>query len=176
MDNNRQNIFKKIFDNLEVILEQAKTINNYEGTIPKIELDIIMSYVREVYEELNSLDKIINNASLKTQAITNKPKVEELTEPNKEPITTEVIETPSINIRFDAPKVTLSHKTPEKINISEEVSSEKAKEENLSELKLQEKTPKKQIVKESSLDLFGTPSIADKFKDETPSLNDLLIK
>lgn len=182
MDNNRKIIFKKILDNLEVISEQANTISNYEGNIPKIELDIIMSYVRDVYDELHSLDKINNSASAihTTKILINKPVDEEIAvvekEPTKEISTNEGIEPSGINIRFEAPKVSFSNITPVKENITEEIFIENKKEENFAEIKPQEKVVKKPIVKESSLDLFGTPSIADKFKDEKPSLNDLLVK
>ena len=53
----------QIINLLENITEQAETILSYEQHIPKIELDIISSNIRNLYENIYFLTKL-NNASL----------------------------------------------------------------------------------------------------------------
>ncbi len=64
-------IKEQIIQTLEAIIEQTETINNYESKIPQIELDIIMSNVRKLYENLNRLDKI----NQKQETVFNKKKL-----------------------------------------------------------------------------------------------------
>jgi hypothetical protein len=55
------NIIKEEIDILiDTIREQHNIVKEYKGRIPQIELDIVMSNVRDLYEYLNELNKINN--------------------------------------------------------------------------------------------------------------------
>lgn len=51
-------IIKQISDSLETIQEQNTLVLNYEGQVPQIELDILMSNVKKYYEQLTFLNKL----------------------------------------------------------------------------------------------------------------------
>lgn len=53
----REIVRQEIAQLLETITEQVETINSHEKKIPQIELDIILSNVRDLYEELIALNK-----------------------------------------------------------------------------------------------------------------------
>ena len=54
----KNNIKKEIFQIIDNVAEQHKTIDSYETQIPQIELDIIMSNIRKLYESYTNLIKI----------------------------------------------------------------------------------------------------------------------
>jgi len=51
-------VFNDINDLIGMIREQSQIIQSYEGKIPQIELDIIMSNLRRLYEDFYELNKI----------------------------------------------------------------------------------------------------------------------
>jgi len=53
----KEKIITAISQQLEDITEQFEIIREYEGKIPKIELDLLLSNIRNVYESLLVLDK-----------------------------------------------------------------------------------------------------------------------
>lgn len=126
-----KNIIKEeIIELLEIIIEQSEVICQYKGRIPQIEIDIVLSNIRELYEKYKDLKQL------------NKPKVTQ----------TETVE----------------EKINEKISVVEE--------KMLSETEqLKEKPSRAFGTKKTSPDLFTAhPTIADKFKDEKKSLNEVL--
>lgn len=62
MDNRKIN--EEISNLFETCIEQFEQISSYEGRIPQIEIDIIMTNIRNVYERLTLLNKM-NNAEIK---------------------------------------------------------------------------------------------------------------
>jgi hypothetical protein len=71
------NIIKEEIDILiDTIREQHDIIKDYKGRIPQIELDIIMSNVRDLYEYLTELNKI-NNLRKAQQPIEVSPEIME---------------------------------------------------------------------------------------------------
>ena len=54
-----KNIVKEeIIELLEVIIEQSEVISGYNGQIPQIEVDIVLSNIRELYDKYKTLEKI----------------------------------------------------------------------------------------------------------------------
>ena len=174
----------QIINLLENITEQAETILSYEQHIPKIELDIISSNIRNLYENIYFLTKL-NNASLpnilkdneeiprqiieKTEIIFEEKKTEIvenilIEEPQKEEYVLPKIE----KVEEKVVKQTYISPTIEK-NIyikKEETPRQTEVEQNIK----QEKQSKTQKPKSSTpLDLFGDSSaiLKDKFVSET---------
>ena len=54
----KNNIKKEIFQIIDNVAEQHKTIDSYETQIPQIELDVIVSNIRKLYENYANLIKI----------------------------------------------------------------------------------------------------------------------
>jgi len=80
-----KNIIKEeIVEMLEVIVEQSEVINGYEKKIPQIEIDIILSNIRDLYSKFKLLEK-----ENKFQGAAVAPAIEE-------PIIQEEIATPEI--------------------------------------------------------------------------------
>lgn len=52
----RKIIFGEISELLEIIAEQTETIARFEGQIPQIEIDILLSNIRNLYEKYKELD------------------------------------------------------------------------------------------------------------------------
>ena len=131
------NIIKEEIDILiDTIREQHNIVKEYKGRIPQIELDIVMSNVRDLYEYLNELNKInnlrrtqqpieVSTEILEKIAHTKKEKTtveinEVVQEPiiEKEVVPTETIEVPLVEVL-----------TPELDSIVEEPQSFVEKEE-----------------------------------------------
>jgi len=54
-----KNIIKEeIIELLEVLIEQSEVISGYNGQIPQIEVDIVLSNIRELYDKYKTLEKI----------------------------------------------------------------------------------------------------------------------
>jgi hypothetical protein len=136
------NIIKEEIDILiDTIREQHNIVKEYKGRIPQIELDIVMSNVRDLYEYLNELNKInnlrrtqqpieVSTEILEKIAHSKKEKVaieveEVVQEPiiEKEVVATETLEEPLVEVL-----------TPELISIVEEPQSFVEKEEDVAEV------------------------------------------
>ncbi len=86
-----KNIIKEeIVEILEVIVEQSEVISSYEKQIPQIEIDIILSNIRDLYSKFKALEKL--NKSIYSPI---PPAIEEVIvqEKKKEP---EIINEPEI--------------------------------------------------------------------------------
>lgn len=162
-----------INDVLEMIRDMYHIIDSYEGKIPQIEIDIIMSNIRRLYDDFVELNKL--NQKYKAEA-----EQEEIVMPVK------IIETPAqpavieasageepaaeiLPTKEEAPEVTIPVKEIP-VKKTEEPPVKIVKEE----IKVKE-TPKSQPKKPLIADLFaGTENtpLADKFKDEKKSLHE----
>lgn len=196
-----KNIIKEeIVEMLEVIVEQSEVINNYENLIPQIEIDIVLSNIRDLYSKFKSLEKenkfqivqptpsveeqiiheTINETVLikEPEIVEQKIRVEQIAE-----INTPVIEEKSkvaevAPVIVDKPKEVIPpvEITPPVITPVEEKKEIVQEPINIPE-QLNEETDeqqdKKTKSKKFSLDLFSPHNtIADKFKDDKKSLNE----
>ena len=56
----KNSVKEEIIELLEVILEQSEIISNYNKHIPQIEIDIVLSNIRELYDKYKTLEKLNN--------------------------------------------------------------------------------------------------------------------
>jgi len=199
-----KNIIKEeIIELLEVIVEQSEVISGYNGQIPQIEVDIVLSNIRELYDKYKALEKL------------NKPKEQVVAEPFVKPVAEapdvkevapeiiKPVEKPTVKVETDED---LEYKAFEKAMLAESLSTaadyfditEKEEKENspvekpqittqldfnepISKVEKKEmpeepvEAEKKSKTKKTTVDLFSThPTVADKFKDEKKSLNEKL--
>jgi len=80
----KNSVKEEIIELLEVIIEQSEVISGYNGQIPQIEVDIVLSNIRELYDKYKILEKL------------NKVQSQVLTEPVVEPVVKPVVEVPPI--------------------------------------------------------------------------------
>lgn len=81
-----KNIIKEeIIELLEVILEQSEIISGYNKQIPQIEVDIVLSNIRELYEKYKTLEKFNN---IENNVPTHLVEVKEKPETVKKPVIT----------------------------------------------------------------------------------------
>jgi hypothetical protein len=140
----KKNIKKEIFQIIDNVAEQHKTIDSYETQIPQIELDIIMSNIRKLYESYTNLIKINQQQEVL------KPKEEEPAEK------IEIKEEKTLKFEpiVEDSEETIVSKTPDKTEKTKEKKEEKP---------ITQKKP----------DLFSDTSsktVADNFKNETESI------
>lgn len=179
----QKKIKKEICGLLETIASQSHEINKNEGKIPQIEIDILMSNIRNLYEKYKMLERLNKNSSsepaMKEEKIINteKPVITEISEPLSE----EKIMVPEI-VQINKEEIIIE-KTPaikEDVVISESQVEEKneGKEEIIIEQKSvseDESNIKKVKTKKPDVDLFSMhTTVADKFRDEKKSLNEKL--
>lgn len=149
------NLKEEIVGLLDVILEQTEEIHKHTGPIPKIEIDIVLANIRELYERFIILEKkyaVALPAEKKEKAITIKA-----TEPVIEKAPEPVPEKPAVVMKVTEPIV--------------EVMEEPKKETT------EVVAPVKKVKQKSAApDLFDLPAVETKMtvKEEKKSLNDLL--
>ncbi len=176
-------IVENIARQLELIVEQNNNIKAYAGKIPQIDMDIIKANIRKLYEQYCDLEKA--NLSLTVDKGKEKKKeeipsvVNEIEETKEKPLVI-VHETPEKEeketITDDTQSLVVDENvevilTPEPKAIIEEKALE-IKEEN-NPIEEPSQTPES----EANNDLFGnTATIADKYKDDTKSLNEKIQK
>ena len=181
----KNNIKEDIVELLEIIVEQSEIISHHIDRIPQIEIDIILSNVRKLYEKYRKLEKL-NKTS--PNEFPSKPIIEE--EPKQEIIAKPiaVVETPKVEEKIiEEPKEEIKVEVKEEVKIEKTVVLQETKtitelfaEENkIEETKnIVEEDPhqkKLKIKKTDDVDLFSTHStVADKFKDDKISLNEKL--
>jgi len=178
-----KNIIKEeIIELLEVILEQSEIISNYSKQIPQIEIDIVLSNIRELYEKYKALEKL-NNIQNNITAQVSEEKVKP--ETVKKPVTVKTETEVKKIINAEVSELVKEVKVKESDVISEttpqivlplegkfETKKTTIKENPLTDA---EQSQKKSKSKKSSIDLFSAHStIADKFKDDKKSLNEKL--
>jgi len=187
----KKNIIQdEIIEFLETLVEQTNIISNYKEQIPQIEIDIILSNIREFYEKYRILEKINKNSeeiitqSQEKNIISKKDSIIETTEFfEKDKLIKEIPETKSVE-QIDLDKDIVEEPTHIEIKAHKEevkqmvlpVIEEKVElpiEKTVSDTNITSKNVKN--IKSSNIDLFSSPqTIADKFKDEKISLNELL--
>jgi len=181
----KNNIKEDIVELLEIIVEQSEIISHHIDRIPQIEIDIILSNVRKLYEKYRKLEKL-NKTS--PNEFPSKPIIEE--EPKQEIIAKPIaaVETPKVEEKIiEEPKKEINVEVKEEVKIEKPVVLQKTKtiaelfaEENkIEETKnvVEEDSHQKKIKikKTEDVDLFSTHStVADKFKDDKISLNEKL--
>jgi hypothetical protein len=175
-----KNIVKEeIIEILEVILEQSEIISKYSKQIPQIEIDIVLSNIRELYEKyktLDALNNLQNNLSshvfeekVKPETVKKLVIIEEMAiikkEEVAEPVKEDKVKVPEVvSVTTSQIVIPIEEKTEEKKTVIEDKSLTEA-----------EQSQKKSKTKRSSIDLFSAHStIADKFKDDKRSLNEKL--
>jgi hypothetical protein len=151
----KNHLKEEIVELLEVIIEQSEVISSSEKQIPQIEIDIILSNIRDLYSKYRALEKL------------NKP-----SEPVTEPIITEV-PTEEITQKPDVKETVVV--AEEKV-VVEEIKAEVIVPEAEEKIPPETNQPQKKTkVKTPSVDLFSShTTVADKFKDEKKSLNEKL--
>jgi len=172
-----KNIIKEeIVELLEIIVEQSEIISSYNKQIPQIELDIVLSNIRELYEKYKILEKVNNNhgeisslkkeEKIKTETIA-KPLIkeekteEEQTEPEPPVAKKEIKIKENIVVQETLPLTDLA---PEDDNAEESKPNAE-----------QDQSQKKSKTKKTTVDLFSShATVADKFKDDKRSLNEKL--
>ncbi len=154
-----KNIIKKQISQLtETISEQSRKITGYEHNVPQIEIDIIMSNIRELYEAFSALNKDDHYE-------------QEKPEPAK--IRTEINEVETI----DMTNVFKDNSNKTEITKQKEPEPVYKKEAPvITEVQKQQEENNTVQDKKTTLDLFSTsgqPTIADKYKDsKTSSINE----
>ena len=184
----KNNVKEDIVELLEIIVEQSEIISHHTDRIPQIEIDIILSNVRKLYEKYRKLEKLNKTAP---NEFPSKPIIEE--KPKQvtyaKPIV--VVETPKEEEKLiEEPKeeikeeikveVEEENKVEETVVVQEtktvpELFADDTKIEETRTIVEQEQPQKKSKNKKQDVDLFSThATVADKFKDEKLSLNEKL--
>jgi hypothetical protein len=151
----------------ETLAEQTETLRQYSGRIPQIEIDIILSNIRELYEKYGELNRVNGpvlheeKKEIQTPAIMEKPVVPVIPD---EPVTEKEI--------MDFEKTMLIDSLAQYSLLSEQAPVEEKNEPPAETDPLQKKTKPQ---KKSSPDLFSSETtLADKFNEEKKSLNEKL--
>lgn len=188
MSTSKDLLKQKIAESLGIIVDQTTSINGYTGTIPQIELDIVKANIRELYEDYHKLSQLNdgylpgNKEEKPVQAIKPEPVVVEKAPEKEIPVeviivSEEVIVKEEIIIEevvVEKPvKEEPVRKKPVKIHfvppvIDDEVFEKKPVEEK----PFSPPKPKPVVSREATVDLFGSPIVADKLKDDKQSLNE----
>lgn len=163
----RKIILDEISQLIETITEQTQTLLQYSGTIPQIEIDIILSNIRELYEKYRDVGRagkpVISAEKTEKQIPVVMEKPVTIVIPDKPDSEKEIMDFEKTILVDSMTQYSMLSKK----NIAEE------KTEQPVETDMSQKKTKQQ--KKSSPDLFSTENtIADKFKDEKKSLNEKL--
>jgi len=154
---NKKLILEEIKTIVETISEQTQTICSYEKKIPQIEIDIVKVNIRDLYEAFHQLDKQ-NKDYEKVMLEKNEVKQEKIQEITPEPVIEKISDTPK----------------EEEITKNTPVTKQIVQEKETKEIPI-EKPVEKPVEKETtkSVDLFSdAPTITDKFKNDTKSINE----
>lgn len=201
---NKKIIFEEIKRLSEVINEQTAAITSYTNVVPLIEIDIVLDNIKKLYQCYKDLsdcsskpknivvdkksetDKVISNVEHKfDEEIVNTPNVElsnkTLDEKDKkldekeiisEEITEQVIANQPQNVQEAEPTDLSFDKNEPATDLFSTTETEKEKVQQPSQRK------KSKTTQSQGLDLFAEnnnkPIVADKFKDDKKSLNDII--
>ncbi|NVN96134.1 MAG: hypothetical protein HXX18_12725 [Bacteroidetes bacterium] len=171
-------IMENITRQTELIVEQNNNIKTYIGKIPQIDMDIIKSNIRKLYEQYCNLEKtnlILSTDNLKERKEEVPFVIEEFKETEEKPLII-VHEKPVIEEK------TIIAETPQSLVVDEHIEviftpePKAVIEEKALEIR-EEQIPIEKPKTETPIDLFGsTLTIADKYKDDTKSLNERIQK
>lgn len=160
---------------IDTIKEQVEIINQNDGRIPQIELDIIMSNIRKLYDKFYLLNKM--NSDLKGFSDTDEIEISNIepifADPNKTKVEKTKIKTQEFEESDNSEKPVEKEETLKEINSSFETVGEQepgedkinVKKPGFSEEEIIIETDKKTIKSKPVFDLFSIneESIADKF-------------
>ncbi len=163
-------ILNDINNLLEMIRDQVQIIQSYEGKIPQIELDIIMSNIRRLYDDFYDLN--VQNRQLKAEVADPSTKDTFADEPQRELVTIiskVILEEPEI-------KEIKEEKVVEKIEIHEVITKEEipSVEPPKEEIKAPDVIKPAEKTKVPT-DLFAETenvTLADKFRDDKKTFHD----
>ena len=175
MSTSRDILIQKIVGSLDIIVDQTSAISHYTGTMPQIELDIVMANIREVYEDYHKLSQLNDGFLPGNKESKPAPVPEPIPKVADAPVAEDKKEIPV------KPEEEPVKKEPVKIRFAPPVIEDEVFGKNAPKIKEQEPgkteektSPKPPVAKEVPLDLFGGQTIADKFKDEKQSVNEKL--
>lgn len=180
----KQAIKENILRQLELITEQNNNLNTYALKIPQIDLDILKSSVRKLYEQIYELEKIQLH-DIKTQLhadVKTNEVIEEIVETPENPL---VIINENTEVSEPEEELTVKDENQEdEVENIEVIFTPEPKaviEEKVIEIK--EETIKETIKQEKQKtikppDLFGNTgnTIADKYRTEDKSINEKINK
>lgn len=169
-------IVSEIQNLIETINEQTDVICSYQNNIPQIEIDILKVNICNLYDAFIQLDKL-NRKNEKT--------VSEKTEKPKPPVDAISEETQIINEHVK-PLIIIQEETvhppADKVNEDEKNMNTVSEKPELTADLPKEQKPDKPVIKtpppadlpvKKSIDLFSdTPTITDKFKKDSQSINE----
>ena len=188
---NKTIVKENILRQLELIVEQNNNLNAYSGKIPIIDLDIIKANIRKLYEQIYDLEKanqaidhfeqnIIKDNTQEVIAEIKETPEKPLVIVNNQPIIEEIKpiqvsekekEEEEVHLKVEEVEVIFA---PEPKAIIEEKVVE-IKEETIKETIKNAEDKQKAAIR---TDLFGSSAatIADKYKNETKSVNEKIQK
>jgi len=175
-------IVENIARQLELIVEQNNNIGIYSGKIPQIDMDIIKANIRKLYEQYCELEKInllltVDKTKEKLEEIP--AVIDEIKETAEKPLLI-VHEKPIIEenpIIIEQTQSVIVDENVEVIFAPEPKAIIEEKAHNIIEEPIREEKPVQPPKLETHIDLFGSnTTIADKYKDETKSLNERMQK
>jgi len=188
-------IQEEIIELLEVLVEQTDIISNYKEQVPQIEIDIVLTNIRELYEKFRVFEKLNKTSQevvSRSQEKNNNSEKEDIIE------APELSESKNSEMLFEVPESKAIETMPvEQVVYTENIVEETAPVEETKQIilpvaeekeaetviEIKEKTvteinttsKKEKHSKKTHIDLFSSaPTIADKFKEEKISLNELL--
>lgn len=199
---NRKIIFEEIKRLAETIYEQTEAITNYSTAIPVIEIDIVLDNVRKLYQSYKTLEdctsktnitsenitlaeNIVDNISTSEVAVTPEVELSQVKEPINVIVDNEIQSLPEqiVNKTIEIENVVesdskLNELIVEKDNISDVPDLFANVVPEISKNSQDANRKKAKPAQAQGLDLFAEnnnkPIVADKFKDEKKSLNDII--
>ncbi|MDD3875306.1 MAG: hypothetical protein PHT69_01660 [Bacteroidales bacterium] len=190
---NKDILKKEIQLLLETIIEQNTVINDYQDIIPQIELDITQDNIRKLYEAFRALDKINKRINIQ-EPVKEVEVIKEIVvvKEEQEKIIEKTIEQPTEKmepVKVVEKKEPIVEKTEDKVSETPIITTVKEEKKILNiefekkpEVQPRHEEPKEHkstpVVKEvkkpvSNPNLFSEQTtLADKFKDNTTSINE----
>jgi len=177
-------IMENIARQLELIVEQNNSSRAYAGKIPQIDMDIIKANIRKLYEQYCDLEKInlllsVDKAKERVEEIP--AVIDEIKETPEKPLII-VHGKPVIEEKIIIPEKPQSIVVDETVEVIFTPEPKAIVEEKVLEIREETTYEEKTIYTTKSevhIDLFGnaaTTTIADKYKDESKSLNEKMVK
>lgn len=169
----RKNILDEILQLLETLNEQTEALKQYPEPLPRIEIDIILSNIRDLYEKYLELNKFEKQAPANEKMILKLEGTEKTVAPLKEKTIIPVMKDQPVSdkeiLEFEK---TMIVESMTQFSMLKEIPLEEPAEKS-AEQDVSQKKSKQQ--KKSVPDLFTSENtVVDKFKDDKKSLNDML--
>lgn len=175
-------VFNDINTLMEMIREQSQIIQNYDGKIPQIELDIIMTNLQRLYEDFYELKKL--NQQYKPEPVIDEEQIPVFETEERELVTIITDPAPAAEVhpeKMPDPEPEIKEERFTETVVKEDVKTEVApvitEKSPVTELKKQE-LQKKPVKKASTADLFAEAenvTLADKFKADKKTFHDTIV-